>query len=79
MRSLKRNASINRAIKMRNVFSGNNISLDISKMLCAFGITVWCRSVDACGDHKRILSFKIWVYRRIFNISWIEHVLTEKF
>ena len=70
--------------KIKTCFVSRNLSLKLKiKMVRCYILPVLLYSVEAWtmteALMRRLESFKMWIYRRILRISWIEHTTKRKY
>ena len=69
--------------KMKTFFVSRNLSLKLKiRMVRCYILPVLLYGVEAWtmteALMRRLDSFKMWIYRRILRISWIEHTTNEE-
>ena len=70
-------------IKMKDVFASRHFSLDLKKRMIKcyvwstllYGCETWTLTVEL--EHK-INAFEMWMYRRIFRISYMDRITNEE-
>lgn len=70
-------------VRMKNIFTGRNISLLLKIRLIRcyiftvllYGVEAWTMTEQLM---KKISAFEMWVYRRVLRISWKDHITNEE-